>query len=197
MYVCMHASSTWVQERGQAAAATEENARTLLEELHACRDDVEVRFEAMRRQEEEMRDAVAAVAALEATLAALGPPRQGAGVLGELQNTLGHVRSDDSAAERSLLTVGGLKVRLRTPWPAVARPASALHNLLVFCVCTRFAAALCPIWSAIQHSDPSLAEAPKSCGHHMCILVLCRGHVLVVTGHLVSSYGAVKFAGMR
>lgn len=118
MYVCMHASSTWVQERGQAAAATEENARTLLEELHACRDDVEVRFEAMRRQEEEMRDAVAAVAALEATLAALGPPRQGAGVLGELQNTLGHVRSDDSAAERSLLTVGGLKVRLRTPWPA-------------------------------------------------------------------------------
>lgn len=100
-----------MQERTQAAAATEENARNLLEELHACRNDVEVRFEEMRRQEEEMRDAVAAVAALEATLAALGQAGAEGAVLGELQNTLGRVRSDDSAAERSLLAMGGLKVR--------------------------------------------------------------------------------------
>lgn len=99
-----------MQERTQAAAATEENARNLLEELHACRNDVEVRFEEMRRQEEEMRDAVAAVAALEATLAALGQAGAEGAVLGELQNTLGRVRSDDSAAERSLLAMGGLKV---------------------------------------------------------------------------------------
>lgn len=152
-----------VQERGQAAAATEENARTLLEELHACRDDVEVRFEAMRRQEEEMRDALAAVATLEATLAALGQPGHGAGVLGELQNTLGHTRSDDSAAERSLLSIGGLKVclpaHLCTPslpsahgavQRSVAGGASAGHHVLLF-ACTRFAAALWPM-PALQHS---------------------------------------------
>lgn len=104
------------QERGQAAAAAEENARNLLDELHACRNDVEVRFEEMRQQEEELRDAVAALAALEATLAAIDDPGQSGGpgrvgsVLGELQNTLGRVRSDDSAAERSLLAMGAPKV---------------------------------------------------------------------------------------